>query len=158
MTALNSSSRTVDIVAYDRDGKVLLLAEAKSRYGTSEAWATQLRRNILAHGALPSSKYFLIATPERMYVWRGQQPGAVELAPEGTIDAASVFHRYFQRLQQEPSNIAPRAFELVVLAWLTDIAHTAAAESDQRPSSDDSAAAWLVELRDSLREARIEAN
>lgn len=60
----------IDFIAYNRDGTVVLLAEAKSRRGTSEAWAAKLRRNMLAHGVLPKSQYFLIATPERMYGWR----------------------------------------------------------------------------------------
>jgi hypothetical protein len=29
----------IDIVAYDREGQVVLLAEAKSRHGTSADWA-----------------------------------------------------------------------------------------------------------------------
>src|ERR1017187_7819118 len=64
----------IDFVAYDRDGGVLLLAEAKSRHGTSQDWAAGLRRNMLAHGLLPWAKYFLIATPERMYLWKQERP------------------------------------------------------------------------------------
>lgn len=39
----------IDFIAYDADGKVVLLAEAKSRRGTSASWAAKLRRNMLAH-------------------------------------------------------------------------------------------------------------
>jgi hypothetical protein len=39
-------SSSIDFIAYRPDGKVVLLAEAKSRRGTSESWAAKLRRNM----------------------------------------------------------------------------------------------------------------
>lgn len=148
----------IDIVAYDRDGRVLLLAEAKSRRGTSESWAAGLRRNMLSHGVLPWSKYFLIATPERVYLWR--QPNAAEVAPGVTINAERVFKPYFQRLHQEPSSIAPEAFEHLVLTWLTDIARHSDCDGDLSDSNmpKDASSAWLDELSGSLQDARIEMN
>jgi hypothetical protein len=56
----------IDFIAYNADGTVVLLAEAKTRHGTSEEWAAKLRRNMLAHGLLPRAEYFLIATPEQI--------------------------------------------------------------------------------------------
>ena len=143
----------VDFVAYDREGRVVLLAEAKSRGGTSEYWAAGLRRNMLAHGALPWAKYFLIATPERMYMWKQERPDVEDAPPEFTIDAAKVFQPYFEKLHQEPSSIAPEAFELLVLTWLTDVARSGERNAKQDPSAE-----WLSELAGSLHEARIEMN
>jgi hypothetical protein len=148
----------IDFVAYDRDGHVLLLAEAKSRRGTSESWAAGLRRNMLSHGLLPWSKYFLIATPERMYLWKQQQPNSPEMPPELTIDAEKVFQPYFQRLHQEPSSIGPEAFEHLVLTWLTDIAGSGDRTMADRNLNEDASSAWLAELSGSLKEARIEMN
>jgi hypothetical protein len=148
-----SQHSRIDFVAYDRDGRVVLLAEAKSRGGASEQWAARLRRNMLSHGMLPWAKYFLIATPERMYLWRQERPDPAEAPPEFTIDAARVFQPYFQKLHQEPSRIAPEAFELLVLAWLTDIAR-----SDEEKVKPDPSSAWLSELTGSLQQARIEMN
>src|SRR5258708_14041864 len=116
-----SKQSSIDFIAYDRAGRVLLLAEAKSRRGTSESWAARLRRNMLSHGILPWSKYFLIATPERMYLWKQERLNPADAPPEFTIDAEKVFRPYFQKLQQEPLNIGPEAFELVVLTWLSNI-------------------------------------
>jgi hypothetical protein len=143
----------IDLAAYDREGRVVLLVEAKSRHGTSEHWAARLRRNMLSHGLLPWSKYFLIATPERMYLWKQEHPNPAEVPPEFTIDAATVLQPYFQKLHQEPSKIGPEAFELLVLTWLTDIARSGEEKHKQDPSS-----AWLAELTTSLRQARIEMN
>jgi hypothetical protein len=143
----------IDIAAYDREGRVVLLAEAKSRHGTSENWAARLRRNMLSHGVLPWAKYFLIATPERMYLWKQERSNSEEAPPEFTIDAETVFQPYFQKLHQEPSAIGPEEFELLVLTWLTDIAWSGEHKLKQDPSS-----AWLSELAGSLQQARIEMN
>jgi hypothetical protein len=145
-----SQLSSIDFVAYDKEGQVLL-AEAKSRRGTLESWAAGLRRNMLSHGILPSSKYFLIATPERMYLWKQQGTHAADSPPEFTIDAEKVFLPYFQRLHQEPVNIGPEAFELLVLTWLTDITRSGRNDLNQGPFS-----AGLSELTGSLRQARVE--
>ena len=150
---MTSQHSGIDFVAYDREGRVVLLAEAKSRRGTSDHWAARLRRNMLSHGALPWAKYFLIATPERMYLWKQQRHNPADVPPEFTIDAAKVFQPYFQKLHQEPSKIGPEAFELLVLTWLTDIARSGEYKLKQDPSS-----AWLSELTGSLQQARIEMN
>lgn len=39
---MTSPHSGIDFVAYDREGRVLVLAEAKSRRGTSESWAARL--------------------------------------------------------------------------------------------------------------------
>ena len=146
----------IDIVAYDRDGRVLLLAETKSRRGTSESWAAGLRRNMLSHGLLPWSKYFLVATPERVYLWK--QPNAPEVPPGVTINGETVFKPYFQRLRQEPSSIGPEAFEHLVLTWLTDIAQHSDRDVSDPSMQEDASSAWLDELSGSLQDARIEMN
>ncbi len=148
----------IDFIAYDRDGRVLLLAEAKSRHGTSESWAAGLRRNMLSHGLLPASKYFLIATPERLYLWRQEKPDAAEAPPQVTVDAEKVLEPYFQKLQQEPSKIGPEAFEHLVLAWLRDIAKSDRVTPDRHPLQEDASSQWLAELSTSLKEADIELN
>src|ERR1700685_2957518 len=117
----------IDLVAYDPKGRVVLLAEAKSRGGTSAQWASKLRRNLLAHGALPPASYFLIATPEHIYLWRQDllQQGAAtynEVAPDFIIDASSELKPYFEKFHQRPSEIGPEEFELLVSSWLNNIA------------------------------------
>ena len=149
---MHSAQSNIDFIAYDRQGRVVLLAEAKSRRGTSEQWAAGLRRNMLSHGHLPLAKYFLIATPERLYLWNQEHPEQADAAPEYTIDAAKEFQPWFRRLSLEPSDIGPEAFELLVHAWLSGIARSS------EGMSQDIAAPWLAELTGSLQQARIEMN
>ena len=108
---------------------------------------------MLSHGVLPWAKYFLIATPERMYLWKQERPNTAEVPPEFTVDATKVFQPYFQRLHLEPSDIGHEAFELLVLTWLTDIAR-----SGENRLNQDSSSTLVSELSGSLQQARIEMN
>jgi hypothetical protein len=145
----------IDFIAYDPSGHAVLLAEAKSRRGTSAQWAAQLRSNMLAHGLLPPAKYFLIATPDRMYLWTEDGAEPAEAAPKFTIDAAKEFQPYFEKFHQEPSGIGPQAFDFLVLTWLTDLAR-----SGEETLKQDASLRWLADsgLFESLRQARIEMN
>lgn len=145
----------IDFIAYDHAGGVILVAEVKSRFGTSEQWAARFRSNILAHGLLPKALFFLIATPERMYFWKQDHQGVADEPPGFTIDATKELKQYLDKLNKTPQALGEQALELLVLAWLTDIARTGEARVRQDPSM-----RWLAEsgLIDSLETARIEMN
>jgi hypothetical protein len=147
--------RGIDVIAYDEAGSVVLLAEAKSRFGTSAEWAARFRRNLLSHGTLPKALFFLIATPERLYFWKQDHSSTSDELPEFTIDAAREFKPYFDKLEKTSPAVSEQALEMLVLSWLTDIART----GDER-SRNDSSMRWLSEsgLIDSLEKARIEMN
>lgn len=145
----------IDFIAYDPKGRIVLLAEAKSRRGTSEVWAAKFRRNMLAHGMLPKSKYFLIATPERIYGWNEDNLSTDEVLPQFTIDARKALAGYFTRLNQDPVNIGPEAFELLILSWLNDIAGSTEYNGELDPSVKSLSDSGLLT---SLRQAQIEMN
>ncbi|HTS76220.1 MAG TPA: hypothetical protein VMG40_08455 [Bryobacteraceae bacterium] len=145
----------IDFIAYDDVGRVILLGEVKSRVGTSGEWAARFRRNMLAHGILPSALFFLIATPERMYFWKQDHPGLTEEPPGFTVDATKEFRPYLEKLNQTRQAVGERALELMVFSWLKDIARTGSERVKHDPSMK-----WLAEsgLIDSLGSARIEMN
>ena len=150
-----TQSVPIDFIAYNADGSVVLLAEAKSRHGTSETWAAKLRRNMLAHGVLPPAAYFLIATPERIYGWKQDGLPADEVPPQFTIDAQEALGQYFAKFSQDPADIGPVEFELLVLTWLTDISGSGARRSELGPSLRSLSDSGLLA---SLQQARIEMN
>ena len=145
----------IDVIAYDDAGRVILIAEVKSRVGASGQWAAQFRRNMLAHGILPAALFFLIATPERMYFWKQDRPVTMDEPPEFTVDASKEFRPYLDKLRRAPQAIGDQALELLVLSWLTDLARA----GDERVKQDPSMK-WLADsgLIDSLEKARIEMN
>jgi len=89
---------------------------------------------MLAHGILPKAQYFLIATPERMYGWRQENLPAFDAPPQFTIDGQKALGPYFSKFGQNPAQIGPAAFELLVHSWLTDIARSSGDQPESDPS------------------------
>jgi len=110
-----------DLVLYHRDGRAVAVAEVKMKLGTSPQWAAQLRRNILAHGGVRPAEFFLVVTPEWVYLWENAGIEPVAVPPTYVIDARAVLKPYFDAANVQPHQIDGRAFELVVGAWLADL-------------------------------------
>jgi hypothetical protein len=143
----------VDFIAYDDAGRTILVAEVKSRIGTSEVWATRFRRNMLAHGVVPKARFFLIATPEHMYFWKQDENGVEDRPPEFTLDAKRALRPHMERLRTPTQTVSEQALELLVLSWLTNIA-----QAEESAVKEDPSMRWLSEsgLIGSLEKARIE--
>jgi hypothetical protein len=110
---------------------------------------------MLAHGLLPKSKYFLIATPEQMYGGKQENLSANEVPPQFTVDSRKALAGYFAKLRQEPGNIGPEAFELLFLTWLKDVAASADCSDEVDPALKSLFESGLLS---SLRHAQIEMN
>ena len=112
---------TADLVLYDRGGRLTAVAEVKNRHGTSQEWAAQTRRNILAHGSSFNADYFLLVTPDRLYLWKDTGTDPVKIPPTFEADTQSEFAPYFEKAGLDPRNISGAAFELLVSTWLGDV-------------------------------------
>lgn len=112
-------SQWEDLILYDRDGRPIAMVVVKAKLGTSAQWATQFRRNILAHGDTRPADFFLLVTPEWIYLWN--DPGVEELPPTFTIDARPLLKPYFDSAKVRASDIDGLAFELVVGSWFADL-------------------------------------
>lgn len=110
-----------DLALYDRNGRLTAVAEVKNKRGTSGAWAAKLRRNMFAHGEFPTVDFFLIVTPDRLYLWKGAGDASAPIQPAYEIDAAPIFQQYFERAGVAPTEVSGDAFELVVASWLGDL-------------------------------------
>jgi hypothetical protein len=73
-------SSYADLSLYDRDGRLIAIAEVKNKRGTSPEWAAKFRRNLLVHSRYAQADFFLLATPDRLYVWKnaGATPTLVQ--------------------------------------------------------------------------------
>ena len=114
-------SQIADLVAYNPDGQITLIVEVKSRTDTSRSWATRMRRNMLAHGVVPNSRFLLLALPDRLYLWKdtGNIPELVE--PTYEIDAMPFFRPYYERANISPDDLSSQSFELIVTSWLNEL-------------------------------------
>ncbi len=117
-----------DFALYDREGRLVAVAEVRNKFGTSPEWAARLRRNLLAHGGASSADYFVLITPDRLYLWKDAGSDVAPVTPDHEIDARPIFGPYFERSGLRPDEVSGHAFELVAAAWLADLMRTGAGE------------------------------
>lgn len=129
-----------DIMAYDSEGNLALVVEVKNKRGTDNEWATKMRRNMLAHGLVPSARYFLLALPDRFYLWKDKPLPELE-KPGYEIDPLPFLEPYFEGVGIQPENLSGAGFELLVLSWLNELAQTGELP-DTLLKGDN---AWLIE-------------
>ena len=110
-----------DLSIYDRDGQLTGIVEIKNKLGTSREWAAKLRRNILAHGGFRNIDFFLLVTPDRLYLWKGAGVEPKRVRPTYEVAAQPFLERYFKKAAVDSGAISGEAFELVVAAWLADL-------------------------------------
>lgn len=106
-----------DFTLYDRIGRRKVVVEVKSKRGTSEQWAAEFRRNLLAaHEEFQDADFFVIATPDRVYLWRERAEAPSAVRPDYVLDG-SVFRPYTSHLDEMNGD----GFLLVVMSWLSDL-------------------------------------
>ncbi len=110
-----------DLVVSNPRNEIVLIVESKNRTGTSSTWAAETRRNMLAHGTMPNSPYFLLALPDRFYLWKdaGDTPDLV--APTYEIDAIPFLQPYYEKAHLSPYEIGYYSFELLITAWINEL-------------------------------------
>ena len=107
-----------DIAVYGRDGLLKLLVEAKGKQGASSEWAARLRQNMYAHGQLPHVPYFLLALPDRFYLWREVEDLHMPIMPHYRADALPLLRPYLERAGTPSRKMTEQGLELAVSAWL----------------------------------------
>lgn len=108
-----------DFLVVDERSAPLLAVETKALRGTDVLWAMELRRVILSRSA-DLGCGLLVATPNRLYLWRGSEAGE---APPQVIEAQPAFAPYFQRVGiGQVGAVDPAVFADVVQWWLRDLA------------------------------------
>jgi len=113
-----------DLAAFGPDEQLALVVEIKNKLNASPEWASQLKRNILAHGTFPHAPYFLIAFPDRFYLWTDDDMLASKNGPAYSIDARPILRPYFAQADLETDQISGQSLEFIVAAWLSKIMHT----------------------------------
>ena len=106
-----------DFAVYDKHGQLAVVVEAKSRSGTSRAWAEHWRRGT----PVATAHFILLMAKDRTYVWHGRHGKTIEL------DTAKLLGPVLQRARVDLQSLDPWTFELLVGSWLSDVA-TAAGE------------------------------
>ena len=142
-----------DLALYNSHGRLTAIVETKSKTNTSSKWAAMTRRNILAHWNIDGVGFFLLVTPDRLYMWKDSGTRHGPVPPTHKADTTAEFAPYFMGAGVSPKRITGHAFELVVGAWLGDVMRSA-----RRADQSTDAQRILVEsgLDTAVRDGRIE--
>ena len=129
----------VDLAVYNQNRELVLTVEVKTIRNVSEEWASQLRRNILAHGSYPHSRYFLIATPDKFFLWKEQGHNLQAIRPDYVADASTELEPFFKEFGVDLDHISGFIFEQIVARWLKNVMYPF------YRNSDDPIPRWIVE-------------
>jgi hypothetical protein len=116
------SVRRPDIVVHSSDGAVQLVVEVKSLSDKTDEWAATFRRNLIVHGAIPASRFFLLAMSDYFYLWRGTSADYVP--PEYKVAATDVLKLYLRNKYLQDLTIRElggQGLELLVESWLSSL-------------------------------------
>jgi len=128
-----------DILVFDKDHQLVLIAEVKHKRGTSAEWASRMRRNMYAHGLMPTSPYFLLALPDRFYLWNDSGKGLDESEPMNEVDPSPFLRPYYAQSGTTPDTITGKSFELIVSSWLNEVLKAGGPEDLKDRNQD-----WLI--------------
>jgi hypothetical protein len=144
---------SVDFVVHDKEGNPTLLVEGKALRDRSEDWARKMRRNLSVHGSLPGAPFFLLALPDRFFLWTDHSQLDPMARPSHTINAAPLLAPYFARADVSAEQAAGATFELIVWTWLQRILQSPTPDALPEQSRE-----WLLDtgLFEALRNGHIE--
>ncbi len=131
-----------DLLVNNRYNQPTLIIEVKSKLGTSPEWVAKLRRNILAHGILPSTPYFLIAFPDKFYLWKNNTEVNFinKREPDYTIDASPIIQPYFKRIGIQNNQIRENSLEMIITSWLNEVMYSEETIEELKDSQ-----SWLID-------------
>ncbi len=132
-----------DIAVHDADGQLQLVVEVKNRSGTSAEWAIQMRRNLLIHGLVSHSPYFLLALPDTFYLWKPHPQHDFETPPDYRIDAVDAFALTdygTTQLLGDIDQFGHDSLELLVASWLEYLTWADIKQDNARPGP-----SWLFD-------------
>ncbi|HEY9597406.1 MAG TPA: hypothetical protein V6D33_07020 [Cyanophyceae cyanobacterium] len=143
-----------DIAVYGKDERLQLLVETKSKRSTSQDWAAKMRRNMYAHGLLPEAQFFLLALPDKFYLWKNIGLSTEIVNSSYEISSESFLQPYYTKAGVSLSEITGRSFELIVSAWLREVMGLQSADSLPQDYRD-----WFVSsgLFDAIQGGRLES-
>ena len=118
---IKAMKQYADILAFDRNGQLALIAEVKNKRGTSTNWAAKMRRNMFAHGLMPNAPFFLLALPDAFYLWENTGRGLEPIEPTQRVDPTPFLQPYYEGSGIAPTDLTGRSFELIVTSWLNQV-------------------------------------
>lgn len=116
-------SQATDFLLRSLRSGPIVAVEAKNSDNLTSENAVAYRRNMLAHGELRHTPFFMLVSQDTGYLWGPDGDATIEAPPVVSFSMAPVIARYADRFNAE-RRIHGRIFELIIHQWLDDIVHT----------------------------------
>jgi len=149
--------RIADIAGYDKDNNLILIVEVKTRERMTSQWASELLRNIWAHENMPKTKFFLLALPDKLYLWKDLSKdlsNAEYEKPIFELDSKPLLKDYYNNLHVKPEKLSHESLELIILTWLNELINS---RKDMSKAKKELRRLFESNLIDSLKNGHLEA-
>jgi len=114
-----------EFLVYDRDGRLAAAVDVRARLGTTSRWAAELRRDLVGLGPGPfrGAPFLIVATLDKIYIWKDARPVDASTPPDHELDAEAVFSPYLAGTGRRLKEMGAYGFELIVMSWLQDLVY-----------------------------------
>lgn len=110
-----------DLLLYDAEDELVATVETSPLTGETAEWAADLRARRMRR-ALPATRFYLIVTPDRIFLWKDVLPIAEAIPPTRVIDARPVLDPYYRLMRTAPDRQDQEGFKDLVRFWIADLA------------------------------------
>lgn len=124
--------RQADIAVFSPDERLQLVVEVKNKKEASSEWVTNMRRNLFAHSVVPDAPFFLLALPDRFYLWKNANPLDLTL-PDYEIDPTPILRTYIDATGVYLNRLSEYGFELIINSWLNSLLNTNLTRENAEP-------------------------
>ena len=88
-----------------------------------------MRRNMFAHGLMPTAPYFLLALPDAFYLWENNGGGSGIIEPTQKINPDSFLQPYYEKIGCRSNGSHGKVFELIVASWLNGVVQSKSSQT-----------------------------
>lgn len=113
-----------DFMLYDENNNLVLVGEVRATKNQDQEWAAKLRSNLVAHGLSPSAPFFLLVSPEFIYLWKDAL-SPEQINPHFVSDTRALLKPYLSRYDGDMAHLSESGLELATRAWLNDVVNRA---------------------------------
>ena len=110
-----------DLIIENKEREPILVLEVRNRSGVTGTWAEKYLRNILAHSSINRTKYFLLAFPDRFFIWNGIQNRESSYMPDFEVDPSRFLQPYFDKMNLTDFKDSEISLRSALISWFSDL-------------------------------------
>lgn len=109
-----------DIFVSSPDGRPIAAVEVKNPQNLSRDVASEVRRNLLAHGLISQVPYFLLLSQDSGFLWERAEHNGLNAPPTYEFSMSKIVSRYWPGTNLK-ERLSGSQLELIVLQWLLSL-------------------------------------